>query len=119
MKPCFSKSFLILVKSNQNQNVSTISRLILNQTKFRLVRNQSQNSTYNLIPDDLSRIRSRFVCVYDVDMCQASRICFWKHLHAKHRHIQMSTFVPLLHEINKIICGRMRTYFFKMSDHFF
>ena len=38
-----------LIKSNRNQIVCTIFRLILNQTDVRLIVNQSKNGKYNLI----------------------------------------------------------------------
>ena len=42
------KCFLNLVKSNRNQMVFTILRLILNQTDFRFVPSQSENGKYDL-----------------------------------------------------------------------
>ena len=46
---CTQKSFRNLIKSNRNQIVFTIFRLIWNQTDVRLVPNQSANGKYNLI----------------------------------------------------------------------
>ena len=43
------KVFQNHIKSNQNQTVFTIFRLIFNQTDVRLVPNQSKNGKYYLI----------------------------------------------------------------------
>ena len=58
------KSFRNLIKSNQNQIVCTIFRLIWNQTDVRLVPNQLENGTYNLITVWFNKILERFVCVW-------------------------------------------------------
>ena len=58
------KSFLNLVKSNRNQIVFTIFRLISSQTDVRLVPNQSENGNYNLISVWFNKILKRFLCVW-------------------------------------------------------
>ena len=45
------KSFRNLNKSNRNQIVFIMHRLIWNKTDVRLVPNQSENGKYNLISD--------------------------------------------------------------------
>ena len=40
------------------------TQMILNQTKFHLVQNKSENGKYNLISVTLTKIRSKFLCVY-------------------------------------------------------
>ena len=51
---------------NRNQIVFTIFQLIWNQTKFRLVPNQSENGNYNQIWVDLTRFRKEFsMCITD------------------------------------------------------
>ena len=57
------KSVRNLIKSNRDQIVLTIYRLIWNQTDVRLVLNQSGNSKYNPIRFDMTRIRKAFRCV--------------------------------------------------------
>ena len=54
------KYFLNILKSNQIWIVLTLFRLILQQTKFRLVPDQSENVKYNLISVDLTRFRNDF-----------------------------------------------------------
>ena len=50
-EPCYTieKSFPNRIKSNRNQFVFTIIRLIWNQTDVRLVPNHLENGKYNLI----------------------------------------------------------------------
>ena len=43
------KCFQNLIKSNRNQIVSIIFRMIWNQTDVHLIQNQSENGEYNLI----------------------------------------------------------------------
>ena len=57
------KSFRNLIKSNRNQFVFTIFRLICNQTDVRLIPNQSENGKYNLISGCLDKIWKRFFSV--------------------------------------------------------
>ena len=52
-----------LIKSNWNQIVFTMHRLIRNQTDVRLVTNQSENGKYNLISGWFNKISKRFLCV--------------------------------------------------------
>ena len=49
-----------LNKSNRNQIIFTIFRMILSRTEFHLVPHQSENSEYNQISPDSARIRSLF-----------------------------------------------------------
>ena len=55
------KSFRSLIKSNRNQIVFTISRLIWNQTNFRLVRNKFEKHKYNQNLIWLNKIQKIFV----------------------------------------------------------
>ena len=57
-------SFRFFFKTNWNQIIYTIFRLIWNQMDVRLGPNQSENGIYNLISIDLRRISCRFPCVY-------------------------------------------------------
>ena len=52
------KSFPNAIKSNRNQSVFIIIRLIWNRTDVRLAPNQSENGEYNLISVDLKGIGS-------------------------------------------------------------
>ena len=52
------KCFWKLVKSNRNQIVFIIFRLIWYQTAVRVVPNESENGKYNLILVDLTRFRA-------------------------------------------------------------
>ena len=58
------KSFRNLLKSNRNQTVVTVFRLIWIQTDVRLVPNQSENGNYNLISGWFNKISKTFFCVY-------------------------------------------------------
>ena len=61
---CISeKYFRNLVKSNWNQIVYTIFRLIWNQKDIRMVPNQSENGKYNLISVLLKNTTKIFLCV--------------------------------------------------------
>ena len=53
------KSFRNRIKSNRNHIVFSIFRLIWNQMDVRLVRNQSENSEYNLTLVQLSMISKK------------------------------------------------------------
>ena len=57
------KSSQNLIKSNWNQIVFTIYRLIWKQTDVRSVQNQSKNAKYNLISVLFNMISKRFLCV--------------------------------------------------------
>ena len=57
------KSFRNLIKSNRNQIVFNIFRLIWNQTDIHLVQNQSESGKYNLISGWYKKISKRFLCV--------------------------------------------------------
>ena len=57
---CFQKSSSHSYQTNPNQIEITIFLLILNQTEFRLVPNQSENGKYNLILVDLTRFNKIF-----------------------------------------------------------
>ena len=57
------KSFRNLIKSNRNQIVFTMHRLILTQKGIRLDPNQSENRKYNLISVWFKTISKRFFCV--------------------------------------------------------
>ena len=59
------KSFRNLSKSNRNQIVFTIFRLIWNQTDVRLVPNQSKNGKYNLISGWFEKKSKKFLSVYE------------------------------------------------------
>ena len=52
-----------LFKSYWNQILSTIYRLILNQTDVRLVPNPSEKGKYSLISGWFNKILKRFICV--------------------------------------------------------
>ena len=61
---CFAqKYFWNLIKSNRNQIVFIIFRLIWNETNIRLVPDQSENDKYNLIWIWFNKISKRFLCV--------------------------------------------------------
>ena len=57
------KSFPNLIKSNRNQIVFTMHRLIWQQTDVRLVPNLLVNGKYNLISVWFNKIWKRFPCV--------------------------------------------------------
>ena len=57
------KSFWNFIKSNQNQIIFTIFRLIWIQTDVRLVPNQSRSGKYNLISGRFNNISKIFLCV--------------------------------------------------------
>ena len=57
------KSFRNIIKSSWNQIVSTVFRLVLIQTDFRLDPNQSENDKWNLISVWFDIILERFLCV--------------------------------------------------------
>ena len=57
------KYFRNFIKSTRNQILFTIFRLIWNQTKVRLVPNQSVNGKYNLISGWSNKISKIFLCV--------------------------------------------------------
>ena len=57
------KSFRNLIKSNRNQIVFAIFRLIWNQTVVRLVPNQSYNVEYKLISVRLNEFSKKNLCV--------------------------------------------------------
>ena len=71
------KSFRNLIKSNWNQIVVTIFRLICNQTDVHMVPNQPENGNYNLISVwfDSIRFRKKFsVCRISAQLrCTAVR----------------------------------------------
>ena len=52
---------MITYEIDRNQIVFTIFQL--NQMKFSLVPNQSENDKYNLISVDIAIIESKFICV--------------------------------------------------------
>ena len=58
------KYFWNLIKSNQNQILFTIYRLICNQTDVHLVTNQVKHGKCNLISVCFSKISKIFLCVY-------------------------------------------------------
>ena len=58
------KYFWNLIKSNLNQIVFTIFRLIWNQTNVCLVPNQSENGKYYLISVWFNKISRKKFCVY-------------------------------------------------------
>ena len=65
MVPHTENFFRNLIKSNRNQIVSTIFRLIWNTNgRVRLDPNQSENGNYNLISGWFNKISKRFLCVY-------------------------------------------------------
>ena len=60
------KSFRNQIKSNWNEIVFTMHRLIWNQTDVCLVPNQLENGQYNLISVWFDIIMKRFLCVYQL-----------------------------------------------------
>ena len=58
------KFFRNLIKSNRNQIVFTIFRLIYNQTEYSLYPNQWECGIYNQTFVDFATIRSRFLFVF-------------------------------------------------------
>ena len=75
------KYFRNLIKSNQNQIVFTIFRLIWNQTDFRLVPNQSENSKYSRISLWFNEISERFFCVSPYTGRELKHSCFFVKFH--------------------------------------
>ena len=67
---CWRVFFLNIIKSTRNQNVSTISRLIWNQTGVHLVPNQLENGKYNLNPGLFDKISKRCLCICDCQLCR-------------------------------------------------
>ena len=61
------KSFPNRIKSNWNQIVFTVHRLIWNQKNVRFVSNQSKNGQYNLISVWFNKITKWFLCVHTPD----------------------------------------------------
>ena len=62
-----------LIKSNRNQIVFTICRLIWNQTGVRLVPNQSKNGKYNLISDLFNKISKKKFSAFTSLVCQIGK----------------------------------------------
>ena len=81
------KSFRNLIKSNRNQIVLTIFRLIWNETDVLLVSNQSVHSKYNLISVRFNAIWKRFVWA------------LYKHTHARVVAVPIKRYLCLLQHI--------------------
>ena len=67
------KYFQNLIKSNRNEIVFTIFRMIWNQTDVLCVPNQSENVHYNLITVWFNKISKKCLCVYANPSSQKTR----------------------------------------------
>ena len=80
-----------ITKSNRNQIVFTMHRLIWNQTEVRLAPNQSGNGKYNLISFDLMRFLKDFCLHNEACPCLKER----EHLPCSLRNVSSTSWYQL------------------------